>query len=122
MTKTDVLRGADAPPKGILTMTKHARRLITLAIRFQNRVDAARYAAAEVYEMDSRVDGGEFSGPAIERDLARERDRIAQRLGFASADLAYDVAKLVGAITRWPAHVFYPTDVVGPAPIPSASR
>lgn len=70
-------------------MTTLKRRLVLKLVRFQLAVDAAHEAAAEVYEMDREFDGGEFSGPAIGRELARDEDRLARRFGFACADVAY---------------------------------
>ena len=52
--------------------------------------------AAEAAEMDAAFDGGEFSGPAGARALARERDRLARRFGFADADALEQVARGLG--------------------------
>jgi hypothetical protein len=83
-------------------MTTNERRIIRIAVRFQNAVDAARARYAEAYEYDSAFDGGEFSGPALRRAEERERDRIARRFGFASAEVAYAVAERIGAIVDYP--------------------
>jgi hypothetical protein len=72
-------------------MTNNHKRLVRLLARFDHAVGQARENAELTYDMDSRFDGGEFSGPSIARALAREEDRIARRFGFASADLAWDV-------------------------------
>jgi hypothetical protein len=86
-------------------MTTNERRIIRIAVRFQNAVDAARDRYAEAYEYDAAFDGGEFSGPSLQREEERERDRIAQRLGFASAEVAYAVAERVGAVVEYPVWV-----------------
>lgn len=99
-------------------MTAARRRLIRLAVRFQNAVDAAHVEAAEQYDRDSEFDAGEWSGPAIERGLRREEVRIAERFGFANADLAYGVADLLGAVLRTPAHLQGPASFYGAAPLP----
>jgi hypothetical protein len=80
-------------------MTKNRRRIVAVVVRFQNAIDAAAERANEAYAMDSRVDGGEFSGPATVRALAREENRIARRFGFANAVVAMQAAAAVGAVT-----------------------
>lgn len=84
-------------------MTLSKRRLITKLVRFQNRIDSAAEQMHEGADMDAGFDGGEFSGPAHWRAFEREQDRIAQRLGFACADLAYTVAARLRATTSEPA-------------------
>lgn len=84
-------------------MPNYTKRMVKLVVRFQNRVYAAEEKAAEAYDFDSGFDGGEFSGPAIERELIAERERIAQALGFGSSELAYQIAQLLGASLRQPA-------------------
>jgi hypothetical protein len=73
-------------------MTAAKRRLVALLVRFDNGLEALEQRAAEAYEMDSAFDAGEFSGPAIERELVRKADRLAQRLGFASCEVAEQIA------------------------------
>lgn len=77
-------------------MTKHRRRLVQLLVRFDNAYDAMEERLADEYDRDSAFDGGEFSGPALRRQSAREGDRIAQRLGFASAGVADDIGAQLG--------------------------
>lgn len=96
-------------------MTQTTKRIVRLYVRFLNAADAIEQAWAESYEQDSQFDGGEFSGPAIERAKQRDLDRRAQRLGFADADLLYRVGALLVARVPYPAHVYYP----GTAPIPN---
>jgi hypothetical protein len=87
-------------------MTTNERRIIRIAVRFQNAVDATRARYAEAYEHDAAFDGGEFSGPAIAAREVRERDRIAQRFGFADADVAYEVAARLRALVDHPTWVY----------------
>lgn len=84
-------------------MTENTRRLILRLARFQRDVDEAERLMAEAYDKDSEFDGGEFSGPALWRGFEREQDRLAQRFGFANADVAYDVMKMLGAGIPQPA-------------------
>lgn len=69
-------------------MNADKRRIVTLLVRFQNAVEQANARAEEGYEHDSEFDAGEFSGPAMQRELEREHDRIARRLGFENASVA----------------------------------
>lgn len=84
-------------------MTQSKRRLITKLVRFQNRVDLAQERYDEAASYDAEFDGGEFSGPESWRAFEREQDRIAQELGFACADLAYNVAERLRATVSQPA-------------------
>jgi hypothetical protein len=79
------------------------RRFLRLLVRFQNAVDAAEARSAEAASIDAAFDAGEFSGPACRRAFERESDRLAQRFGFADADLAYAAVGLVGATLHQPA-------------------
>lgn len=72
------------------------RRMLNLLIRFDNALDVARERMLEDLDMDAQFDGGEFSGPAHHREFECEADRLAQRFGFASADVAFDVANALG--------------------------
>jgi hypothetical protein len=73
-------------------MTAARRRLLRLFIRFENAAAAAEARWAEVADQDAAFDAGEFSGPAAWRALEGDRDRIARRLGFASAAVLQDAA------------------------------
>lgn len=77
-------------------MTRNHRRIIALLVRFDNAFDLLEEAAAEQYDMDSLFDGGEFSGPAVRRQVIRDADKLAQRLGFASACLVDRIACQLG--------------------------
>ena len=100
-------------------MTQARRRLIQIVVRFHNAVDAARASMEEAYAMDRQIDYGEWSGPAHERQFECDADRLAQRFGFASADLLYAIGDTV--ITRWPyaSHVFHPGET---CPLPEVVR
>lgn len=76
-------------------MSNDKRRAVLLAVRFVNAVEYIEERAAEAYAIDSAFDGGEFSGPAIERAMLAEQDACARRLGFTSAAVAYSVARLM---------------------------
>lgn len=81
-------------------MTQNERKLILKLVRFQDAVEAIEMQAAEAYDYDSLVDGGEFSGPAISRQAAREADAAAQRFGFRTADAAHMAAQAMRAQTK----------------------
>lgn len=83
-------------------MTANARRLVLRLVRLQNAADAAHDAMIEAYEMDSLFDGGEFSGPAHERQLARDCDRLAQRFGFATYEAAMVAARAMNCVAAMP--------------------
>lgn len=76
-------------------MTRNTRRLVLRVIRFQNACEALAAAHDEALAFDRGFDGGEFSGPAHGRLLGAGCDRLAQRFGFASADVAQTVATAV---------------------------
>lgn len=80
-------------------MTPIQKRLILRLVRLDNRCDAIEDAAAESYDRDAAFDGGEFSGPAIARQVLRAQNAEARRLGFASAQLASDVRDLLNVPT-----------------------
>lgn len=96
-------------------MPNYTKRMVKLVVRFQNRVEAAEQKAAEAFDIDSGFDGGEFCGPAIQKELHAEEERIAQSLGFGSSELAFQVAQLLGATLRQPA-----TFHGEPMPLPEA--
>ena len=91
-------------------MTPAHKHMIRLVVRFQNAVDATREAFAEAYDHDSEFDGGEFSGPAIDRAEDAAVARLARRFGFADEDVAYDVAANLGAVVRCPFRYPSPQD------------
>ena len=76
-------------------MTRNHRRLIALLVRFDNAYDALEQRMAEAYDRDSEFDGGEFSGPALHREMMRRGDALARRFGFADACLADRIACLL---------------------------
>lgn len=95
-------------------MTIHKRRLILRLVRLQHAVDDMRGRWAEAYDIDSLVDGGEFSGPAIARSMERDREALAVRFGFTT----YEVAGLV--IDHLDADLRSPAVLHGyPAPLPN---
>jgi len=96
-------------------MTRHARRLVLVLVRFQNAVDALHERWAETASCERAFDGGEFSGPAIERALAQDRDRLARRFGFAGEDVALEVARHMHALTGQPWWMYEPH---APVPLP----
>jgi hypothetical protein len=73
-------------------MTRNHRRLIALLVRFDNAYNDLEERMAEAYDRDSAFDAGEFSGPALHREMMREGDKLARRFGFADACLADRVA------------------------------
>lgn len=75
----------------MITMTK--RQLVSRLVRFLTRVEEHHQEIEEIYAFDSQVDGGEFCGPALGRQFERDCNDIARRLGFASADVADEVAR-----------------------------
>ena len=88
-------------------MTKNERRLAIVLVRFQNAVEDAQARSAEAADQDAGFDGGEFSGPAHRREYERECDRIAQRFGFATADVAFKAMHAQHVYCSVPMHVFY---------------
>lgn len=76
-------------------MTLNERRLIRLLVRFQNHCDRISADASDTYDRDSAFDGGEFCGPAIVLQAQRDMDAVAQRLGFANADVAQQVSACI---------------------------
>ena len=95
--------------------TQARRRLIQIVVRFQNAAEAVEARHEAAFEFDSLFDAGEFSGPATNRAIARDQDRLARRFGFENAEVACDVAALLRADLRSPytAHGL-------PMPIPGA--
>lgn len=100
-------------------MTNNSRHLILTLVRFQYAVDAAHERMVEGAEMDHAFDAGEFSGPAHWSDFMRAQDDIALRFGFANADVAYEVARTFGALTREPLQHLMPGEAL---PLPDAHR
>jgi hypothetical protein len=92
-------------------MTEQKRRFILRLVRMQHAIDAAEAAHAEAFDRDCAFDAGEFSGPAVWRAFARDRERIAQRFGFTSFNAAYSAAELVDAIVYAIAHDGLPLPV-----------
>lgn len=76
-------------------MTRNKRRIIALLVRFDNAYSALEERMAEAYDRDSAFDGGEFSGPALHREMMREGDALARRFGFADACLVDRIACLL---------------------------
>ncbi len=81
-------------------MVDSKRRLILKLARFARRCDEIHAAWDEAATRDAGFDGGEFSGPACSDAAERECDAAAQRLGFATADLAYRAMPVLGLVWR----------------------
>lgn len=77
------------------TLTANHKRAIALCVRFLNSVVDALDAANNALDFDSRYDGGEFSGPAMNRQLTRAVELNARRFGFANADVAYNACRIL---------------------------
>lgn len=89
-------------------MKPATRRLILKLARFQREIDAANERAAQAYDMDSQMDAGEFSGPAMHRALLAEENRLARRFGFQTYEIAMEAACLLKAVPKaFPAHIYY---------------
>lgn len=77
-------------------MTRNHRRIIALLVRFDNAFEEIEERHAQAYDIDSAIDGGEFSGPAHRNAVIREADAVARRLGFESACLMDRIACQLG--------------------------
>ena len=76
--------------------TQNGRDFISKLARFINADDRIRASWDEAAGRDAAFDGGEWSGPACERMAEADADAAARRLGFASAELAREVAHACG--------------------------
>lgn len=76
-------------------MSSNERRLILKLVRFQLACEILEADHNEAFHYDSGFDGGEFSGPAHWKAVKRGCDALAQRFGFASADVADQIASAV---------------------------
>lgn len=81
-------------------MNASKRRLILRLARFARICDDIHEKWQEAADLDAGFDAGEWSGPACERAAEKECDRAAQRIGFASAELACDAMQALGMVWR----------------------
>jgi hypothetical protein len=93
------------------------RRLILKLARLENAVERYLEDSADVREADMQFDGGEWSGPGWDRLEEEHRDKLARRFGFATYDVAMDVAQFLGVVTPRPLLVVMHENT--PYPIPN---
>lgn len=82
-------------------MTEDRKRIVRLAVRFQNAVDRAYMSHEEAAGYDAGLDAGEFSGPAHWRAFQQDADQIARRLGFTDASIADQISRLLHVDTSY---------------------
>lgn len=98
----------------LTTNPTRRRRFILKLVRMQNAIEASNDAWGETYSQDSEFDGGEFSGPAIAKQMARDEREIVARFGFTDPEWAWTAVGLMRCHTIVQAHHYFG----GPMPLP----
>lgn len=77
-------------------MTNNTRKAVETIVRIINRIEANMEKTYEAAEFDALFDGGEFSGPELDRSLDREANSIARSFGFRDVATVRKAAQIIG--------------------------